>query len=311
VPTPNGAATGRAVGFTLPAAAAINSRAMRPRSSAWLRLCALLVPLWLAAAPASARERRPGEPLFPDPALEAAVRKQVFAKRHTAEPLVEADVVNVSTVEAKAAGITNLAGLEACTALALLDLENNRVRDLAPLAGRPRLQSLNLAGNLVTDLAPLAQVPALQYLELSRNRVRDLAPLAGLTNLSALYLSSNLVSDLRPLLGLRRLSSLYLDGNQLRSIQGLGQLRGLFSLSLRDNAISDLAPLQGLASLHQLFLENNRLQDLGALLAMLEADQEQRFAPFLNVYLAGNPLGTAARTRQLEAIRALGTRVHR
>ena len=264
-----------------------------------------------ATAAAGARERLPGEPLFPDPALEAAVRRQVFAKRENAEPLTEADVAGLSTVEARGRGITNLAGLEACRALALLDLPGNAVSDLTPLAGLPRLQSLTLAGNRIGDLAPLAGVTALQYLELSGNRIHDLAPLAGLTNLASLYLSSNAVSDIRPLLGLRKLGSLYLEANNLRSIEGIGALRGLFTLSLRDNAISDLRPLTGFTSLYHLFLQNNRIQDLGPLLTLLEADKDQRFAPFLNLYLAGNPLSSEARTRQLPALERLGTRVQR
>lgn len=247
--------------------------------------------------------------LFADPQLEAAVRKQVFAKRDNLEPLVEADVVQVSTVDARNRDITRLTGLEKCRNLAMIELGGNDVAELAPLAGLPKLQYLDLQGNRVEDLGPIATNTALQYLHLAGNGIRSVASLAGLTNLSALYLTGNRIEDLGPLLGLRRLSSLYLDSNRLRTIEGLGRLRGLSSLSLSGNRISDLRPLAALDSLQYLFLERNRVQDLGAVIEWVRSDQQQRFAPFLNLYLGGNPLGSAARTKQIEVLRGLGVRV--
>lgn len=249
--------------------------------------------------------------LFTDPNLEAAVRRQVFAKRGTTDPLVEGDVVNVSTIDARHLGIVQLTGLEKCRNLAMIELGGNRVQDLGPLAGLPRLQYLDLQGNQVADLGPVASLPGLQYLQVAGNRVRSVAPLAGLTNLSALYLGGNRIEDIRPLLGLTRLSSLYLEDNRIRSIEGLGGLRGLSSLSLSGNRLEDLRPLRGLEGVQHLFLERNRIRDLDALLAWVASDTEHRFAPFLQVYLAGNPLGSEARSRQWPALEATGVRVHR
>lgn len=266
--------------------------------------CGLVLPLLLSMSSAASE-------LFPDPALEAAVRTQVFAKRGTDAPLVEADVVNISTVEAKGRGITNLAGLEKCRSLAMLDLAGNKVSDLSPLSGLQRLQFLDVQSNRVSNLKPLASVTALQYLHLAQNQVTDIAPLAGLTNLSALYLTGNRVEEIRPLLDLRRLSSLYLDRNRIRDISGIGQIRGLSSLSLAYNRIQDLRALHGLNRVQHLFLEHNRIRDLSAVVTWVKADQEQRFAPFLNVYLADNPLSSTSRRDHLKEIEAAGVRVHR
>ncbi|MFM8327143.1 MAG: hypothetical protein ACKN9U_19980, partial [Pirellulaceae bacterium] len=43
--------------------------------------------------------------VFPDKALEAAVRKEVFAKRFNEEPITADDVKNISQVVAKGKGI--------------------------------------------------------------------------------------------------------------------------------------------------------------------------------------------------------------
>lgn len=249
--------------------------------------------------------------LFPDAQLEEAVRAQVFAKRQSREPLVEADVVNVSTVDARHRGIRSLAGLEKCRNLAMIELGGNQIVDLTPLSGLARLQYLDIQSNRVETLEPLRGVPALQYLHAAQNRIVLLGPLTALTNLAALYLGGNRVEDLQPLLALPRLSSLYLERNRIRRLDGIGQLRSLSSLSLAGNRISELSPLQGLDRLQYLFLESNRIQDLQPLIRWVSADQEQRFAPFLNLYLGGNPLSSVARRSQWDALAKTGVRVHR
>src|SRR5215510_15321515 len=79
--------------------------------------------------------------LFPDKNLEEAVRQEVFEKRGKKEPLVEADVLNISQVRGKGKKIANLPGLEKCKSLALIELDNNEISDLAPLKDLKQLQS--------------------------------------------------------------------------------------------------------------------------------------------------------------------------
>jgi internalin A len=248
--------------------------------------------------------------LFPDAALEAAVRRNVFAKRENQEPLTEQDVQNISTIESRNAGIKDLTGLEKCTALALLDLAKNQVVSLAPIKGLARLQSLTLTGNQIGDLSPLAECKALQYIELTDNKVEDVKPLSGLTALNSLYLSGNAIKDASPVFACTKLWSLYLDGNQLTSLQGIGALRGLTTLSLRKNSISDLSPLEPLEQLNMLFLENNQVADLAPLHRMLKKDFEgrKRFAPFLRIWLNGNPLNEDSK-KLVEELKQLGCRI--
>lgn len=248
-------------------------------------------------------------PLFPDPALEAAVRSQVFAKRFTREPLHESDVAMVSTVVAHGAGIRNLAGLEKCRSLAMLELPGNRIEDLGPLAKLPKLQYLDLRTNQVVSLTALSSVVSLQYLNLGWNRILDASPLRGLTNLTAVYLTGNRLTDLGPIYGLSQLTSLYADDNRLASIEGVGRLKGLTTLSLSGNRLSNLRPIEALESLQYLFLARNRVEDLADLVRWLEGDRDQRFAPFLQIDLSENPLGSEARRRQWASMKATGVRL--
>lgn len=234
--------------------------------------------------------------IFHDPRLEEAVRQQVFAKRGTHSPLTAADVAHVATINGNGRGITSLTGLEFCHELAAADLAGNQIVDLKPLSGLRQLQYLNLATNRIEDLAPLSTNVALQYLELSHNAIADFAALSGLTNLANLYLGHNHVRTLSPVTHFHRLVSLYLENNQIRSLDGLETISTLSSLSVSDNHVVDLSPLRGLRSPTFLFLENNDIQDLGPLHVALRNDMagQKNFAPFVQIYLSGNPLSTAS-----------------
>ena len=247
--------------------------------------------------------------LFPDKNLERAVRKFVFEKRDNDKPLVESDLSSISIIQAPNRGITSLEGLEKCETLASLDIARNDVSDLSALVKMDRLQFLNVAKNEIEETSKIGEIKALQYLELSANRVRDIKPLANLTNLSALYLSTNYISDISPITKLPKLSSLYLQKNQIRSIEGIGNLKWLSSLQLNDNEITNLSGLKGCNNLYYLFLENNKIEDLAPLVEMVEADKERRFAPFLNLFLKGNPLSDKAKNEQIPKLKELGVRV--
>ena len=269
--------------------------------------------LWAADPPAKTNDApaaAAAPPIFVDKALENAVRKFVFEKRDNDKPLVEGDLVNLSTIEAKGLGITNLTGLEKCRELAALDLARNQIVDLGPIKDLRKIQSLTLSDNQIQNLAPLAGITALQYLELSRNRVKDVHPLEGLTNMASLYLSNNQIADAAPVLKLPRLSSLYLDHNQIKSILGVEKLRGLFSLSLNHNQISDLKPMADFPGAYNLYLEENKIRDLTPLVEMVKKDKDQRYAPFLNLYVKGNPLSSAAKGKQSAALKEIGVRLN-
>jgi internalin A len=281
-------------------------KTMKPRIPYWLS--GALAGVALLAMTVSAQEKQAQISVFKDKKLEAAVRRYVFEKRDTDKPITSEDVAKVSTIEAKGQGIIDLSGLEHCKALALLDLGDNQIKDLSPLRGMTMLQSLTLTQNQIEDLSPLANLYALQYLELSGNRVKSIAPLSSLTNMASLYLSTNQLTDLSPAFKLARLSSLYADHNQVAQIDGLNQLTRLGSLSLSGNRIQDISPLKGLKGLSHVFLNNNQIQSLAPLADMVEADAkgEQRFAPFINLYIAGNPLKNR---RDLARLESAGARI--
>ena len=89
--------------------------------------------LALLSARSLAADSSSEAPVFKDKILEKAVRKFVFDKRDNDKPIVETDVVNLSTIQGVGMEIADLSGLEKCASLASLDLSKNKIKDLTPL----------------------------------------------------------------------------------------------------------------------------------------------------------------------------------
>jgi internalin A len=248
--------------------------------------------------------------IFPDKALEAAVRQEVFSKRHSEEPLTADDVKNISRVIGKGKKIASLEGLQHCKAVMEIDLENNAISDLGPLAELKLLQSVNLAGNQIVSIDALKNLVALQYLELSRNQVVELGPLAEMTNMRSLYLSDNQIASLEPLAKMKKLWTLYAARNPLKDVATLAELTWLESLDLQETGLTSVEPLRQLGELKRLMLRKNQLADLGPLVAACEADANgpRRFAPFLKLDVLENPLSETG-TTQLKKLQEFGVRV--
>lgn len=247
--------------------------------------------------------------LFPDKGLEAAVRQEVFAKRYNAEPLTKDDVKNISQVKGKGKGIKSLAGIENCVAVQEVDLENNEVTDLTPLAGLKQIQLLVLTRNKIESIAPLAELERIQYLELSGNAVSDLAPLAKMTNMRSLYLSNNKITKIDTIKGLTKVYSLYLDGNKIEDFSPISQLPWLDRLDVRGCGIEKLDFLKALDDLKYLMLAENKISDLTVLIEMAKADSRKQFAPFWQIYLYDNPLSDKAKGEQVAELKGMGGRV--
>lgn len=246
------------------------------------------------------------EPLFPDPGLEAAVRAQVFEKRHNTQPLNAEDVAKISQIQGAGRKIANLAGLEHCKAVQLLDLGNNEIVDVSPIAGLTLLQSLTLSRNKIESIGPLKELARMQLLDLSENQLKDISPIAQMTNLRTLYLSKNKIEDIKLIGELPKIWTLYLDGNPVGDWSAVGKLKWLTSFNASSCEIEDLSFLKPLKRLSTTVLIDNHIKDLTPLIEMAEADQSQEFAQFWKLHLRGNEVSAA----QVEKLKSLGAKVH-
>jgi Leucine-rich repeat (LRR) protein len=127
--------------------------------------------------------------------------------------------------------------------------------------------------------------------------------------LSALYMADNKITDLAPLAKLTKLSSLDVSKNQVYDLKPLADVNNLSLLKLSDNAIEDIAPLASQKRLNMLMLQRNKIKDLSPLskAAAQDAEGPKNFAPFLRVWLEGNPLDNAE--GQVAELKKHGVRV--
>jgi internalin A len=270
----------------------------------WIGLILFSVSLCLCGSSASA-----ADPPVPDKALDAAIKANL---PHHKGDLTDQALGQLYFLDANNKGIASLAGLEKCTNLMEVRLADNKIVDLKPLAGLKNIQSLTLTKNQVADLSPLHEMARLQYLELSDNKVTDLAPLSGLTALASLYVSGNQIADLGPVGNLTKLASLSAARNQLKDLTPVGKLTRLYTLDLHENQIVDVAPLAKLNELSLLILSKNKIADLAPLVDACKKDAAgpKRYAPYLRLYLADNPVASdAAKKDQIDALKAIGVRI--
>ena len=75
--------------------------------------------------------------------------------------------------------------------------------------------------------------------------------------------------------------------------------------------MENLTPLKGQTDLSILMLQGNKIADLKPLVQMCQADakSDRRFAPYLRLYMAGNPLSDTAKGAQVAALKEVGVRI--
>jgi Leucine-rich repeat (LRR) protein len=93
----------------------------------------------------------------------------------------------------------------------VLDLRNNQITDIGPLADLTNLKELSLRNSQIVNIDALKSLVNLKKLNLSINKIDDIGPLADLTNLEYLDLSNNPIVNIAPLANLKNLKTLYLN----------------------------------------------------------------------------------------------------
>lgn len=200
---------------------------------------------------------------FADTKLEAVIREVIGKPAGT--QIKASKLRQITVLEAAGRDISNLAGLEHCTNLTELNLNDNLITDVSPIAQLNALTHLSLDGNTgIKELTPLCNLDSLTSLSLARTRTRDLSGVCNITSLKALDLSSNDISDLRPLSQLRNLRELDLGTNRVTDLSPLIPLAELQTLDLTANPTPDISPLAELRNLRDLTLGYMGAGDIAA-----------------------------------------------
>jgi internalin A len=177
---------------------------------------------------------------FPDHNLEAVIREAIGKPSGT---INASDLEVLTSLDARKKGIRDLTGLERCTNLAVVQLDNNNISNIAPLAGLVNITSLSISHNQVSDISTLTKLTNLTALDTAVNQINNISALSGLINLITLRFSFNQVSDISPLSNLSNIKQLMISFNQISNITILSGFTNLRWLDLSSNKISDIEPL--------------------------------------------------------------------
>ncbi len=210
---------------------------------------------------------------IPDPNLRAAIA-EALGKSPNAPISVE-EMERLGRLDARNRGIQDLTGLQfAINLRSTLDLRDNQISDISPIAGLINLQRLYLDDNLISDISPIAGLVELHRISLNRNPVSDMSPLSGLKNLNHLSMNDTFISDISLV---RSLPSLTIFGFRSTQVSDLSPLAGLINMtalgfSNKSESISDLSPLAGLINLEYINSWGNSISDLSPLAGLTKLE---------------------------------------
>lgn len=201
------------------------------------------------------------EVVFPDPKLDAAMRKLLKIDAGVAIP--KSRVAALTYLDVDFQNIVNLQGLQHAVNLVNLQARTNKIERLEPLQNLSKLRDLYLDYNPVVDLSPLKNLTDLRRLYIYQAKTEDLSPLQGLA-LTGLGLSNPAVLDLSPLRGMP-LESFSLLSSATSDISPLADT-ALQHLNLLSSKVRDISVLRNLGKLRTANLNLTEVTDLTALL---------------------------------------------
>ena len=152
--------------------------------------------------------------------------------------------------------------------------EQIRLSDISVLKHFKELEELELRDNHIENIAPLAELTGLKILDISQNPFEkgDISALKKLTGLVELNLRETNLKDLAPISGLNELIYLNIHSNpDLRTIAPVQNLAKLKTLIMRNvpvgKEVEFIAPLK---ELNRLNLRNCNVSDLSVLGELME-----------------------------------------
>lgn len=209
-----------------------------------LAILIMLSGSFLACAGGTSTDKTVGGIQFPDEAFEAVIRD--LLARYSG-PILAEDLASIEQINGAREGIKDLTGIENCTTLNQIYLENNEVVDLTP----------------IKNLTQLTRV------WMSDNKIEDISMLAGLINLKGLAVG-DAVEDISVVAGMTNLTSLTANG-PFSDISAVANLTVLRNLNVEDSQVSDLSVLaSGFPKLTRLYLTNCPVSDIKPLVDNLD-----------------------------------------
>ena len=239
---------------------------------------------------------------MPDVHLRFAVRTALDIG---SEALTQTKMLELTSLTAQNALISNLKGLEYAKNLTHLDVASNQITSISVLQGLTKLVHINIEDNQVTDISVLTNLTKLQYIYVAGNPITDLSPMGNRPLLGASWpvvksenspevriFDANLAAAIRKALSIEddasiteadmeQLISLTATNAQIDSLSGLQYATNLTALDLSNNEIWSVSQITGLRKLTHLNLSHNKIDFVYGLHWIVSLKE---------LKLAGNPI---------------------
>ncbi len=174
---------------------------------------------------------------------------------------------------------------------------------MKPLKDLANLQSLDLAQNEIKDITPLGRSQGLAVHRALRKQDREDRRPQGPDRPELAVPREQPDQRHLPACRLEQGLDPSAPKNQIKDISVLSKITKLQTIDLQDNKIEDATPLAKQTELKLLMIERNKIKDLKPLVDAAKADSAgpKKFAPYLHVYFAGNPLSDKTKADQTKA----------
>jgi Leucine rich repeat len=143
----------------------------------------------------------------------------------------------------------------------VIELEDKKLTNLAPLRSATQLRSLYLGGNSFASLADLANLKNVDLLDVRGSPLVEI-PQNLLNGVRFLNISFTRISSLHSISGAPHLIELMAHGLGLESAEGVEKFERLFSLGLSENALEEITAITRLPGLQYLYLSNNKIKSV-------------------------------------------------
>lgn len=187
-----------------------------------------------------------GELFFPDPILYSVVEKAAGKAEMSAIWALGVD--SLSYIGSDTGKITNLDGIQYFKNMHTLELPDNNIFVLTPLAYTTGIQNLNVKGNSIRFVKGYAMI---------KNLMTQVNCLSEMKRLKTLNIADNLLTDLDGFESLTELETLILDGNRIKDISPLAGCTSLKTLSLVGVPVTDYSVLKSLTRLEKLEIDGD------------------------------------------------------
>ncbi|CAL6006724.1 Conserved_hypothetical protein [Hexamita inflata] len=135
------------------------------------------------------------------------------------------------------------------------------------------LTSMDVSDNAIHDIQPLAELKQLRQLIINSNYIDDITSISQLTNLIELNMSKNLINNISHLKNLHQLIDLDISDNQVDNVDSLEKLLQLQFLNVRENEIKNISVFSKLIKLQTLNIDLNNIDDISVVKWMKNLEQ--------------------------------------